>query len=331
MTKRQEFTHKSLNILFTCIGRRVSLLNSFRKAARQLKMSARFFGSDTEELSPALQLCDKKLLAKPIGDPDYIPELLEIVDKGKIGLIIPIIDSDLMLLSENKDKFSRIGCHVLISSPEVVNNCQDKIKTFRFLTENHFDTPVTFTARTAIAKKNLTYPCFLKSRYSYASKENALVENQYELNFLTKRIQNCIVQEFIEGLEYACDVYVDFGMKVRCVVPRKRIEVRRGEVSFQIVKDTNIMTQIAKLIETLGAGPGVITIKLVLNPRSEIKFIGISPRFRVGASLSIKAGANFPKWILQELNDIKPNIRFDGFEDNLTMLPYHAEVWVEKH
>jgi len=35
----------------------------------------------------------------------------------------------------------------------------------------------------------------------------------------------------------------------------------------------NIMTQVAKLIETLGAGLGVITIKLILNPRSEIKFI----------------------------------------------------------
>jgi hypothetical protein len=63
-------------VLFTCIGRRVSLLNSFRRAAGQLKMNASFLGADTSELSPALQLCDNKFLVKPTNDPGYIRQLL---------------------------------------------------------------------------------------------------------------------------------------------------------------------------------------------------------------------------------------------------------------
>jgi len=50
-------------VLFTCIGRRVSLLRSFARAARKLRLPACFCGTDTTSLSPALQLCDEAFLA----------------------------------------------------------------------------------------------------------------------------------------------------------------------------------------------------------------------------------------------------------------------------
>jgi carbamoyl-phosphate synthase large subunit len=119
-------------------------------------------------------------------------------------------------------------------------------------------------------------------------------------------------------------------MKVRCVVPRKRIEVRAGEVSKgQVVKNPRICNKAAKLVETLGAGPGVITLQLFLTGDDKVKFIEINPRFGGGVPLSIKAGANFPKWILQGLLASKTNIRFGGFKDNLIMLRYDDEVWLQ--
>jgi carbamoyl-phosphate synthase large subunit len=68
---------------------------------------------------------------------------------------------------------------------------------------------------------------------------------------------------------------------------------------------------------------------LFLTDDNRVKFIEINPRFGGGAPLSIKAGANFPKWILQELSDKKTNIRSDGFEDDLIMLRYDSEVWLK--
>ena len=331
MAKSQSAVVDSLGVLFTCIGRRVSLLNSFRTSARQLKRSVRFFGTDINELSPALQLCDKKLLVKPISHPAYIPELLEIVRENRIGLLIPTIDTDLALLAENKARFAKLGCRVVISEPGVIHICQDKRKTYNFLTKNGFDTPVTISVAAALSKKRLNWPCFLKPWDGYASRGNAVVNNRKELLFFAKRIPNTIVQEFIKGTEYTCDVYVDFNMKVRCVVPRKRIAIRAGEVSKgQVVKNPRIMSEAARLVETLGAGPGVITLQLFLTEDGKVKFIEINPRFGGGVPLSIKAGANFPKWILQELLGKKPRIRFDGFKDRLVMLRYDSEVWLEK-
>jgi carbamoyl-phosphate synthase large subunit len=319
-----------LSILFTCIGRRVSLLNSFRRAARQLKIDLSLLGTDATELSSALQLCDKGFSVRPITHVNYIKQLLSIVRTNNVKLLIPTVDLDLKLLARNKPKFAAAGCCVLVSTPDVVDICQDKRRTFRFLLENGFDTPVTMSPRDALSKKKLNWPCFLKPWDGYASRGNAIVNNREELAFFAKRVPNCIVQEFIKGTEHTCDVYVDFGMKVRCVVPRKRIEIRAGEVSKgQVVKDPHIMSEAARLVKVLGAGPGVITLQLFLTGDGKIKFVEINPRFGGGAPLSIKAGANFPKWILQELLGRRTNIRFNGFKDNLIMLRYDSEVWLE--
>ncbi len=323
-------TKNNLGVLFTCIGRRVSLLESFRRAAKQLKINAAFFGTDTTDLSSALQLCDEGFLVKPTTHPRYIGQLLSIVKANRVKLLVPTVDLDLKVLARNKPKFTAAGCHVLVSAPEVVDICQDKRRMHRFLAKNGFDTPPTMSVRSALSKGKLNWPCFLKPWNGSAGKQNTIVNNRRELLFYAKRIPNAICQEFIKGTEYSCDVYIDFGMKVRCVVPRKRIEVRAGEVSKgQVVKNPRIMSQAAMLAETLRAGPGVITLQLFLTDDNRVKFIELNPRFGGGAPLSIKAGADFPKWILQEALDKKPNIRFDDFKDDLIMLRYDSEVWLK--
>ncbi len=323
-------TKNNLGVLFTCIGRRVSLLKSFHQAARQLKLNASFFGTDTTELSSALQLCDEGFLVKPTTHAGYIRQLLSIVKANRVKLLVPTVDLDLKLLAQNKPKFTAARCRVLVSSPEVIDICQDKRKTYRFLIKNGFDTPATISVTSALSKKKLNWPCFLKPWNGSAGKQNTIVNNRRELSFYAQRIPNAICQEFIEGTEHTCDVYVDFNMRVCCVVPRKRIEVRAGEVSkAQVVKDPRIMSEAAMLVETLGAGPGVITLQLFLTNDGKVKFIEINPRFGGGAPLSIKAGANFPKWILQELSGKKPNIPFDDFKDDLIMLRYDSEVWLK--
>ncbi len=318
------------NILFTCIGRRVSLLKSFRRAAKQLKVNVSLLGTDTTALSSALQLCDKKFVVKPTTHPGYVNQLLKIVRANSVKLLVPTVDLDLKILAQNKSRFAELGCCVLISSVQVIDICQDKRKFYRFLVNNGFDAPRTMTVRTALSTGKLNKPWFLKPWDGYASRGNAVVSRRKELLFFSKRIPNCIVQEFIKGTEHTCDVYVDFDMKVRCVVPRKRIEVRAGEVSKgQTVKQLRIMSEAAGLVEAIGAGPGVITVQLFLTEDGKVKFIEVNPRFGGGVPLSIKAGANFPKWILQELLGKRTSIKFDGFKNNLIMLRYDDEIWFE--
>ncbi len=308
-----------------------------------MKLDASFFGTDRTELSSALQLCDKQFIVKPTTHPRYIAELLSIVKANKVRLLVPTVDLDLKALARNKAKFAAAGCRVLVSEPHVIDICQDKRKTYKFLLQNNFDTPTTLSIQTALRNvKNrpssvvhrpseTKFPLFLKPWDGSASRGNAIVNNRQELLFYSRRIPNALCQEFVRGAEHTCDVYVDFDMKVRCVVPRRRLETRSGEVSKgQTVKDQRIMAEARALVEKLRAGPGVVTLQLFATDDNKIKFIEINPRFGGGAPLSIKAGANFPKWIFQELTGRKPNIRPDAFKDGLIMLRYDSEVWFER-
>lgn len=321
------------SVLFTCIGRRVSLLKAFRSAARRLRQRVRFYGTDTNPLSPALQLCDEALLVKPTSHVRYIGQLLSIVHRHDVRLLVPTIDLDLRPLAEHRQRFERCGCRVLVSDPQVIDICQDKRQTSAFLRQHGFDCPVTQSVRAALAadrKRQLAWPCFLKPWDGHAGKHSTVVRDRQELLFFARRTPNAICQELVEGTEYTCDVYVDFQKRVRCVVPRRRLEVRSGEVSKgQIVKDSQIMTRVAQVIERLEAGPGVITLQLFQTKDGSIKVIEINPRFGGGAPLSIRGGADFPRWILQELTGRRPRIGFDAFQDGLVMLRYDAEVWLD--
>ncbi|UCD48591.1 MAG: ATP-grasp domain-containing protein [Phycisphaerales bacterium] len=324
---------KASAVLFTCIGRRVSLLQAFRRAARRLRRPMRFYGTDTSSLSPALQSCDEAFLVRPTSHARYVGQLLSIVRRHAVGLLVPTVDLDLRVLAEHRRRFEACGCRVLVSDPEVIDLCQDKRRTYDFLRRNGFDCPLTQSVDSALKadrKGSLVWPCFLKPWDGHAGKDSMVVHDRKELLFYAKRVPNAICQELIKGAEYTCDVYVDFEKRVRSVVPRRRLEVRWGEISKgQVVKNERIMAEAARLARQLGVGPGVITLQLFLTNRNEIKFLEVNPRFGGGVPLSIKAGADFPKWILQELAGRRLCIGFDAFQDGLMMLRYDAEVWIE--
>lgn len=319
-------------VLFTCIGRRVSLLRAFHEAAQRQRCKARFLGTDVTTLSPALQCCDEAFLVQRTTHPQYIRQLLSIVERQRVRLVVPTTDLDLRQLALHRSRFEGLGCCVLVSGPDVIDICQDKRLTHRFLSEHGFDCPQTLSPRAALAadrKGQLRWPCVLKPWDGSAAKDNAIVRDRKELLFFARRVPNAICQELIEGTEHTCDVYVDFERRVRCVVPRRRIEVRSGEVSkARIVKDRRIMDFATDLVGQLRAGPGVITVQLFVTKTNALKIIEINPRFGGGAPLAIKAGADFPKWILQQLRGKRPRIVFDGFQDGLTMLRYDSEVWL---
>jgi carbamoyl-phosphate synthase large subunit len=318
-----------INILFTCAGRRVSLVRAFQQAAERLTLTCTTVGADVSSLSPALYACDAGLVTKSIHHEEYISDLLSIVKKHKIKLIVPTIDPELIVLARHRQAFESLGARVLVSSPQVVEICQDKRKTHQFLIAHGFNTPGTRELG-EVQAGDLKFPVFLKPWDGSASRSNATATDLEEFKYLSKRIPHCIVQEHISGQEFTCDVYVDFQGEVRTVVPRKRIETRAGEVSkSQTVKLRSLMEACRRMVEALKAGPGVITIQCFITKDNLIKFIEINPRFGGGVPLSIQAGADFPMWILSEMAGKVLRIKFDGWQDLLFMLRFDEALWVD--
>lgn len=318
-----------IRVLFTCIGRRVELVRAFELAGEELGLHLEVHGADATRLSPAMQLIEHPHVVPSIASGKYITALADIVRNHKIDLLIPLLDLELAAIADARPLFAELGCNAMISSPKVIEICQDKLATYHTLRDAGIDTPQTWPWVVMTEARRLTFPYYMKPRRGSAAKGNHIIHDADELRVLGRRVDDAIVQEFVKGEEYTLDVYTGFDGVSRCVVPRKRLEVRTGEVSKGIVeKHPAVMAMGERVATVLRECRGVVTVQCMVTAEGRIRVIEMNARFGGGAPLGIHAGANFPKWILQEHLGRKPRINPTGFRDGVAMLRYDQSVFV---
>lgn len=131
-----------MNILFTGVGRRIELLQAFRNAALVLCKKIKIYGADMALTAPALAYCNFIRKTVAMKDAGYIENLLQICADDQIDLLIPAIDTDLLVLSENKEQFEAIGTRVMVSAPEKIRICRDKNNTSQFFIDCGLHAPM---------------------------------------------------------------------------------------------------------------------------------------------------------------------------------------------
>jgi carbamoyl-phosphate synthase large subunit len=317
---------RTLRLLFTSAGRRVSLIHEFRRAAEELGVKLRIYAADCQAMAPALQTADQAVLVPEVRAHDYCDRLLDYARAHEIDALIPLIDPELQLLSEASGRFAEAGTRVIISSPEVIRISVDKVRTGEFLQQHGFLAPGVLTDKDFDSP---TFPLFIKPRDGSSSLGAHKIDSPQDLAYYRGLYPGSIVQEFIEGVEYTVDVFADFQGCPRCAVPRRRHEVRGGEVSkSQAVQNLRMMKEHCRLVEALGGCRGMITIQCFLTPKDEIVFIEINPRFGGGVPLSIAAGADSPRWIIEGLLGREPSVAMAGWTDGMLMLRYDRGIFV---
>ncbi len=318
-----------LRVLLTCIGRRVELVQAFRRAAEKLRIDLAVHGADASRLAPAMHHVDRSHVLPAVSSPDYIDVLAALVRKQRIDLVIPLNDLELMTLSTEAYRLEASGCRAVISSPKVVQTCRDKIATHRVLKKAGLDVPETWTWDEVLRRVTHRFPYYMKPRAGSAAQGNFVIHDLDELRVFGRRVEDPIVQEFVDGVEHTLDIYTGFDGVPRCVVPRRRLEVRTGEVSKSlVVKDAALMDIGRRVVIALGECRGVVTVQCMVAPGGRIRVIEINPRFGGGAPLAIHAGADFPRWLMAEHLGRKVRIGESAFRDNVAMLRYDQSVFM---
>jgi carbamoyl-phosphate synthase large subunit len=322
---------KRVAVLFTCVGRRIELIQAFRGAARRLGLDLRTIGVDSDVTAPALTCVDRAELVPRAADATYADAIADIVRRHEPRLLVPTIDTDLRVVAANRQRFADLGCIPLIGDPDVIAICRDKVRTYQHLCAHHIDTPETFVPADFQRDEPRRFPLFIKPRTGSASQWVHRIDDAIDLAYFLHRVEDPIVQEFVAGCEHTLDVYVGLDGTPRCVVPRMRWQVRGGEVSKGVVnKDPEIIAAGRRVVETLGPSVrGIVTLQCIVTPERRIRFIEINPRFGGGVPLSIAAGADFPAWLLQELRDGRPPaVDFEAFRHGTCMLRYDWSVFL---
>jgi hypothetical protein len=99
--------------------------------------------------APALQKADKAFIVPRVDQQDYIDTLSAICDDHQIGLLVPALEPELLLLTMNRARFFAIGTIPLVSSPEITATCCDKLATSNFLSKCGLLAPQTWIGSSA--------------------------------------------------------------------------------------------------------------------------------------------------------------------------------------
>ena len=76
---------RELAVLFTCVGRRVSLLESFRDAGDELALKIKVLGTELDDLNPALHVCDEGFIIPKVDSERYIAATLRHFEAWRSG------------------------------------------------------------------------------------------------------------------------------------------------------------------------------------------------------------------------------------------------------
>ena len=126
----------ALNVLITAASRRVPLVLAFEAALTRIGHGGRVVVTDVNPMSPAVHMADTWYPVPFATDPGYVDALLAICEAEHVGLIVPTIDDELELLSQQAGAFSRRGIRVAVSPHATCRICNDKYSAWWYLANN---------------------------------------------------------------------------------------------------------------------------------------------------------------------------------------------------
>lgn len=318
---------KNHNILITSAGQRVALVRGFQETLKRFFPDGKVYTTDMNpKLAPAAYVSDGCFEVPRCTSEDYIESLLTICLGNDIGLIVPTIDTELAILSANKEIFANQGIFVSVSDYDFVMMCRDKRNTGEFFEKHGIRVPK------LIDKYHPSFPMFAKPYDGSLSTNLHYIKNAEELTAEILNDPKLLFMEYIDKevyKEYTVDMYYGKDNKVKCIVPRERIKIRAGEINKGLTEKEPLTSYLYERLETIEGCIGCICIQVFLNPTTgDVVGIEINPRFGGGYPQTYAAGGNYAEYLIREYFLGEEIAYKDDWKDHLLMLRYDDAVYV---
>lgn len=273
-----------------------------------------------------LYLADKGYLVPSAEDSNYISALMKICQKEKIQVIIPGSEQELGVIGANKTKFEEKGILPLMNTPQVIEVCQDKLKTMEILKNNHLCYPKFIILKGKILPKGFSFPVVIKpSKGGGGSRNVFIIQDQADLEFYSRYYRDKglipLIQEYIgtPEHEYTVAVLTDFEGKLLGSFALKReisgnmstllqVENKKNKkdlltlstgVSQGFVDDYNDVKKYCEKIAFALGSKGPLNIQCRKTPKG-VYTMEINPRFSGTSSIRALLGFNEPDTLMRK-------------------------------
>lgn len=255
-------------------------------------------------------------------------EIIHLIRTGKFDLVLPIIETTVTFLAQNKDELSKYA-YIAVSDKGALEVAQNKYKVMEICTSHDIPCAKTiFNANSIddVLKSGMPFPIIIKPRSSYGAMGFKIFRNEREFRcFIREKkidLKEMVVQECIpeDSLVISDNIFIDKAGNIKSsfLYGCKRVFPVHGgtgclNVTFNRLE---IHENCAKLVKMLGLR-GCIGVDLMIDSRDNIaKVIEINPRILAGAKLGFMAGVNQAQQLLE-----------DAFGDTVTpMMEYENDI-----
>lgn len=301
-----------MNILVTGVGAIIGygIINSLKQSNEK---NIRIIGMDIFDDAYGQFFCDAFYVAERADSDNYIPFLLDLIEKENIDLIIPGIEQDMYKISLHKDI---IPTKIVLNNDLLISLSKDKLYTYQYLKENTALSLIPTLHQSSYDEcvAQLGSPFLLKPRSSYASKGIHIIYTQEEFDWYNKKNDKNIFQRIIgqKEEEYTVSIFGDGEGNILDFVILKRLLAPSGatDKAQVIANDTNIEGYIKSLCEVLKPiGPTNIQIR---KEGEKVYLLEVNPRISSACSIRTAAGYNEPEHCInffikgQKLLEIQP-------------------------
>ncbi|MBU3197384.1 ATP-grasp domain-containing protein [Clostridium algidicarnis] len=313
-----------MNILILSCGTRNKIVQYFKT---ELKGRGKVIATDCSELAPALYDADKHFIVPRMDEEGYVDIILSICKENNIKAVLSLIDPELNLLAENRQAFLDIGTTPIVSESDVVEICFDKYIMCEFLIKNGFKTIRSYIDKEEFYKDVesgiVDYPVFVKPVKGSASININKVSAKEEIDLLFDNHDNLMIQEFMDGIEYGADCYIDMiSNETVAIFIKEKIKMRAGETDKSVsVKDDKLFELIKKFIKVSGF-KGIIDID-IFKVDGEYYISEVNPRFGGGYPHGYESGVSIPKMIIENIaGNINENV-IGKYDEGVYMMKYN--------
>ena len=291
------------HVLISSLAAKVPLAEAVKNAARRLNPDIKVIGGDLNPRALGFHFTDAHWVM-PLITNEHLPTIISYCSAHGITHIIPTRDGELAFWSRHRAALAEAGVAVLVSVPDAVHRCLDKLEFAAFGQQAGLPViPTTLTIDALFANDAPTSaePAFVvKERYGAGSLSLGLNLPYATAVAHAKTLQEPIFQPFIQGREISVDAYVNRAGRVHGLVPRTRDVVVRGESQVTTtIDDSALAARLTPIVEKLGLY-GPLVLQALLTDDGGLHLIECNCRFGGASTLGIAAGVDSFFWFLQE-------------------------------
>lgn len=312
------------NILILSVGTRNKVVQYFRQTFAGY---GRVIATDMSPLAPALYEADGYYLVPRITELGYIDRILEICKAEHICGVLSLIDPELSLLAQNRERFAAVGVTVIGSDYTLCERALDKMEMYRWLSAHGYACAKSYTDKAEFYKDLesgvISFPVFVKPVRGSASVAINKVSDRDTLELLFAHRDDLMIQQMMVGQEIGADCYIDLiSVELVSVFTKKKLLMRAGEtdkaVSFQ---DPKLFDLIADFVKESG-WRGQIDID-IFDVDGTYYISEVNPRFGGGYPHAYECGCDHMSLILNNLMGRTNVSQIGNYSEGVYMMKYN--------